>query len=793
MYNARPPPAKRRRLSGFNNCSDDQLAASQPRCVGQLDLLLQCPVCTGPYSEYPPLTASGCGHVACSLCVRRHVAERGECVACRQSTLESSLKVDRALADVAQAWWGSGRKEVMAMAATAQELVAALEQEREKSSSNVNSPAPHAPSGIADVIDLNASGKKAVEEPIQPLRPSDKVSCPLCTSLVRFARLNAHIDAGCLPSPPDLHALVPTKELSGWPRFFKRDVTPSGSETAAGGTVTGKSSIGEQPAAIPPAQIKRKSNPTTVSTTSAPTFRIHTSAPNRDSDDNTPFDVDSASHSPHSPNHLQHCVAPPQTCVVDVDSLGLSSPSQSHRPSPASSTRPTSSYFSNSRPAPVPPRRLPPPVLSLLTAPQLRAHLRRHGLPLDGTKSQQGRRLVEFVTRWNAECDRGVHRGRRKLVEEVSAWERAISASSGGGASGNAGVGASSGVCATAGVIQSAGQEGNGPDPGTTLVAISTFNRNRERALMDPRSAQFDAALWMHTYKEEFEELVEKARQTFVQGKASTQSGSTTKYKERANDGTRGKLGEPAGNEYVDETIMRKSSDVLDGRHHPGVSEESISLDMHEDLKEGKMEGEDESEYGDENGANESNGLDQVDFGEDTAENRDGTCEEVCTEDETTDGCDSSDNYPKGDGENDEVMSDQDEGAEGPAFGGQGRSFSKWRPDEDDDIQGNAGEWSLSGRATVGIGHGFNADVDGIENTSGAFNGSGRWDSAARPRVLEESQLCNANSAGAGRFVGAVGGPGSRVHESLGITVANHSERGLAFKDKIRKSFFGVG
>ncbi|KXS18297.1 hypothetical protein M427DRAFT_226717 [Gonapodya prolifera JEL478] len=498
-------PAKRQRLDAD---PDDVL----PPSLAQLDALLQCPACARPYTQYPPLIAGACGHVACSLCVRRHVAERSECVTCRQQTEEALLSVSRALADVANAWWTAARSEALTLSKKVIEsrhlkerltiLENQLDTTRIGSSVQTTHPVMNTkktePKNQEDVIDVDED-----EDKEQQLKPSDKVACPLCTSMIRYSRLNSHIDAGCPPPDPEPQISGGQQPSSGLASIFKRDASALGYSKKA-------------PAAksvVPKNRIRgaEKSEAGSISTEDV-NSNTRAGAPHYDMNQLAPsstFEVDmrdirmpqmrktdfEETIRDESNNSAEQDVQP--DLIEEDDAPEARQPGKISAPftdtgvpsrAAASLTSAGKPSFGSFCATKSPPRRLPPPVLPLLTGPQLRAHLRRHGLSLEGARSQQGRRLQEFVTRWNANLDLAQPRPRRKVVEEIANWEKTTTAGVAGG-----------------------------------LLAIL---EGLPEGKLDPGSSEFDPGIWKRKYAEDYADLVEKARATLDKYKRTFSDGN---------------------------------------------------------------------------------------------------------------------------------------------------------------------------------------------------------------------------------------------------------------------------
>ncbi|KAJ2716276.1 E3 ubiquitin-protein ligase rad18 [Coemansia spiralis] len=167
-----------------------------------VDQLLRCPVCKEYFTT--AMSAAGCGHTFCSLCVRRCLAHETKCPTCRAPLTESELHPSRLVDSLLRAFVG-GRQQLLA--AVTAPVPVARKRPRIRTRSAARTERATDAGSEDGIVSSGSTGTGSdgdfapTEGRLQPAKGRPAVPCPNCQQAVAATRINWHLDR-CLAGRP---------------------------------------------------------------------------------------------------------------------------------------------------------------------------------------------------------------------------------------------------------------------------------------------------------------------------------------------------------------------------------------------------------------------------------------------------------------------------------------------------------------------------------------------------------------------------------------------------------------
>ncbi|KAL7422752.1 E3 ubiquitin-protein ligase rad18 [Cryptotrichosporon argae] len=167
----------------------------------RLDRALLCAICKELFQA--PVSVA-CGHSFCSLCIRGSLDSMKDkkCPSCGESISEGSIRRNRALEEMAEAWDGA-RPTIVELTTPKRP---AFEQRERSGSGSASASRKRRRSGSAS-------------SDIQELTEEDQAPCPLCAAQMPIGAIPLHIDRGCEPVKTKPKG-VGGNQKSDWKKVF---------------------------------------------------------------------------------------------------------------------------------------------------------------------------------------------------------------------------------------------------------------------------------------------------------------------------------------------------------------------------------------------------------------------------------------------------------------------------------------------------------------------------------------------------------------------------------------------
>ena len=179
--------------------------------LNELDAALRCQICK-EFLKAPVLTT--CGHIFCSICIRRTISDSNKCPVCLDETYESGLR-KVLLLDSIVSWFDKNRAE----------LLNALPLDHVNDSQNDDD-------SDIEVVTANGSAPKT-DTKDAPNKDETLTECPICGVFMPITEIQGkHIDQ-CLKDQANgsgAKATCPTKQV-GMSGFFSTKASPKKVET----------------------------------------------------------------------------------------------------------------------------------------------------------------------------------------------------------------------------------------------------------------------------------------------------------------------------------------------------------------------------------------------------------------------------------------------------------------------------------------------------------------------------------------------------------------------------------
>ncbi|WVR04084.1 DNA repair protein rad18 [Kwoniella sp. DSM 27419] len=210
----------------------------------RLDRAMVCQICKEPYTG--PVSIS-CGHSFCSSCIRSSLDVSKKCPSCNETVSEGSIRRNRALEEMIDAWEES-RPTLIDLAAPPQRKRPLHDIGSKPSSSVAKRPRLSPASGHAS-LGGSASGSRQAsptvsrrgsdvshaepeeEDEVQELTEHDEAPCPLCAATMPISSIPLHIEKGCPPPKAKPNGVLGKgNQKADWKKVF------SGQGLAVGGS-----------------------------------------------------------------------------------------------------------------------------------------------------------------------------------------------------------------------------------------------------------------------------------------------------------------------------------------------------------------------------------------------------------------------------------------------------------------------------------------------------------------------------------------------------------------------------
>ena len=476
--------------------------------LGALDSLLRCQICKDFYTSAVFTT---CLHTFCSLCIRRCLASEGRCPSCNSSEQEARLKKNVALQEVVDCFVESREK----LLRVARERTSGDQDGNGKSETHVAKNA--APSrgtkrkrsqADAPPKEPNRISTRAGPRTRSQHKAASQATSPLSTSSQQWIDEEATI----IVQDSDAH---------------DDDYTPDPHDAS-----------NDEDSHERERQLTAGPQPETLS-------RPHsTKSPGDDGLVACPICGKRMKEELVFP-HVDTCTGVPSVSPPPSHS-GIAAP-KSATPK-AIPQRPSFPSIGNRPDSKPPPERLPQLNYSLLRDNALRKKLSDLRIPNWGPRGLLIRRHAEWLAIWNANCDSSRPKPRRPLLDELDKWERTQGGLAPSGTSNNmlAGIGGPSINLSASGEQTSRHFDGRVPP--------SSQASNQQKS-----DSTYDGMEWARNNRDEFRDLIAKARQTRNVNKTNVNDKSPVPEKKDSVQ-----MDEPASTSVSNGTIVDKTPEQVE-------------------------------------------------------------------------------------------------------------------------------------------------------------------------------------------------------------------------------------
>ncbi|KIR52239.1 DNA repair protein rad18 [Cryptococcus gattii Ru294] len=168
----------------------------------RLDRSVVCQICKEPFTA--PVSIA-CGHSFCSHCIRSSLDVQKKCPSCNEPASEGSIRRNRALEEIAEAWEQSrptlidlskpvSRKRAAPEADSRPLSSGTIKRLKDEDGKRSQSPA------LAEPIDSEE------EDEIQELTENDEAPCPICMAHMPISSIPMHVERGCPPPSKTIKA-----------------------------------------------------------------------------------------------------------------------------------------------------------------------------------------------------------------------------------------------------------------------------------------------------------------------------------------------------------------------------------------------------------------------------------------------------------------------------------------------------------------------------------------------------------------------------------------------------------
>ncbi|KIR32071.1 DNA repair protein rad18 [Cryptococcus deuterogattii MMRL2647] len=168
----------------------------------RLDRSVVCQICKEPFTA--PVSIA-CGHSFCSHCIRSSLDVQKKCPSCNEPASEGSIRRNRALEEIAEAWEQSrptlidlskpvSRKRAAPDADSRPSSSGTIKRLKDQDEKRSQSPA------LVEPIDSEE------EDEIQELTENDEAPCPICMARMPISSIPMHVERGCPPPPKTIKA-----------------------------------------------------------------------------------------------------------------------------------------------------------------------------------------------------------------------------------------------------------------------------------------------------------------------------------------------------------------------------------------------------------------------------------------------------------------------------------------------------------------------------------------------------------------------------------------------------------
>ncbi|ORY25247.1 hypothetical protein BCR39DRAFT_544613 [Naematelia encephala] len=210
--------------------------ASYPQ-LQRLDRSIVCPICKEPFSA--PVSIA-CGHSFCSHCIRGSMEVTKKCPVCHESVSEGSIRRNRALEEITDAWdearpsliklsqppAGPSRKRPPPQPISNDSSLNSLPhlKRRRDSGSRSQSPTKLSTNNHNEAVEFFGSSEEEETSPrendTEELTEHDEGTCPICSAKMPIVSIPMHIERGCPPIKAAKKVNGSGNQKADWKKVF---------------------------------------------------------------------------------------------------------------------------------------------------------------------------------------------------------------------------------------------------------------------------------------------------------------------------------------------------------------------------------------------------------------------------------------------------------------------------------------------------------------------------------------------------------------------------------------------
>ncbi|WVQ73885.1 DNA repair protein rad18 [Cryptococcus sp. DSM 104548] len=179
----------------------------------RLDKSVVCQICKEPFQA--PVSIA-CGHSFCSSCIRSSLDVQKKCPSCNEPASEGSIRRNRALEEIADAWEDCRPKLIdLTKPVISRKRLAS---EGPSNTKRLKDTTGKAVSGSASPSETKRDDSEEAE--VLELDESDEAPCPICQARLPIESIPAHIDKGCKIPKPRATVGAVGNQKADWKKVF---------------------------------------------------------------------------------------------------------------------------------------------------------------------------------------------------------------------------------------------------------------------------------------------------------------------------------------------------------------------------------------------------------------------------------------------------------------------------------------------------------------------------------------------------------------------------------------------